>query len=410
MNNRVVVTGVGVVTSTGQTVPEFWSNLSQGLCGIDGLDIEGLEETDIRIGGRVKDFDPKARLADWARDKTILHSDRYSWLAAAAASEAIEQSRLEVPFARPYRVACLIGSAAGGQISGEKACRDRFSDNKRAVHPMFLPRIIGSSASAHVGIEFGVKGPTFGICSAGASAAHAIGLGRDHIVHGLVDIAIVGGADSALTLGVMLAGQASGLLSWDGCFPFARNRNGTVLAEGAGILVLESRRHAIARGAQMLVEICGFAMTSDSTDMLVPDVDGISMVMRQALQEAKLDPTEIDYVSAHAVGTRIGDLSETRAIKEVFGAHARNLPISSTKSMHGHTMGASGALGAVVCVEAMRTGWIPPTIGLAENDPECDLDYVPNTGRAAELTYTMSNSFGLGGFETSMILGLPRES
>ena len=159
----------------------------------------------------------------------------------------------------------------------------------------------------------------------------------------------------------------------------------------------------------MLVEICGFAMTSDSTDMLAPDVDGISMVMRQALQEAKLDPTEIDYVSAHAVGTRVGDLSETRAIKEVFGAHARNLPISSTKSMHGHTMGASGALGAVVCVEAMRTGWIPPTIGLAENDPECDLDYVPNTGRAAELTYTMSNSFGLGGFETSMILGLPRE-
>ena len=359
MNDRVVVTGVGVVTSIGQTVPELWSSLTQGLCGIDSLDIEGLEQNDVRIGGQVKAFNPKARLAHWVRDKTILHSDRYSWLAAAAASEAIEQSGLEVPFARPYRVACLIGSAAGGQTSGEKGCRDRFADRKRAVHPMFLPRVIGSSAAAHVGIEYGVKGPTFGICSAGASAAHAIGLGRDDILHGLVDIAIVGGADSALTLGAMLAGQASGLLSSDGCFPFARNRNGTVLAEGAGVIVLEKRQHAIARGAPMLAEICGFAMASDSTDMLVPSAECMSAVMRQALEEAQLDPSEIDYVSAHGAGTRLGDLSETRAIKNVFGSHAPNLPISSTKSMHGHAMGASGALSIIVCIEAMRAGWMP---------------------------------------------------
>jgi len=409
VNDRVVVTGVGVVTSIGQTVPELWSSLTQGLCGIDSLDIEGLEQNDVRIGGQVKAFNPKERLAHWVRDKTILHSDRYSWLAAAAASEAIEQSGLEVPFARPYRVACLIGSAAGGQTSGEKGCRDRFADRKRAVHPMFLPRVIGSSAAAHVGIEYGVKGPTFGICSAGASAAHAIGLGRDYILHGLVDIAIVGGADSALTIGAMLAGQASGLLSSDGCFPFARNRNGTVLAEGAGVIVLEKRQHAVARGAPMLAEICGFTMASDSTDMLVPGAECMSAVMRQALEEAQLDPSKIDYVSAHGAGTRLGDLSETRAIKNVFGSHAPNLPISSTKSMHGHAMGASGALSIIVCIEAMRAGWIPPTIGLVENDPECDLDYVPNRGRAAELTYTMSNSFGLGGFDTSTIIALPRE-
>ncbi len=404
-HERIVVTGTGVVTAIGETVPAFWTSLKQGQCGLSRLEGTGLGDDAIHIGGQIKAFDPRSRLGGWSRDKTILYADRYSWLAAAAANEAIDQAGLVGLFPEPYRVACLVGSAAGGQTFAEKACRDRFAENKRAVHPMFLPRIIGSSAAAHIGIEYGVKGPTLGICSAGTSAAHAIGLGRDYIRHGVVDIAIVGGADSALTLGALLAGNALGVLSPDGCFPFSRERNGTVLAEGAGILVLESARHAKARGATILAELSGFAMTSNATDMVEPSADGLCEAMRRALNDAAIAPSEIGYINAHGAGTRRGDLCETQAIKETF-PQARRLPVSSTKSMHGHTMGASGAIEAIACVEALRSGWLPPTIGLAHADSQCDLDYIPNEGRRCEVRHAMSTTHALGGFNTSMVFGL----
>jgi nodulation protein E len=406
VNQSIVVTGTGVVTAIGETVPKFWASLKQGRCGLSQLEGVDLADDEIRIGGQVKAFDPKERLGCWTRDKTILHADRYSWLAAAAASEAIAQARFAGPFSEPYRVACLVGSAAGGQTFGEKACRDRFVDNKRAVHPMFLPRIIGSSAAAHIGIEYGVKGPTFGVCSAGTSAAHAISLGCDYIRNGVVEIAIVGGTDSALTLGVMLAAKALNLLSPEGCFPFSRGRSGTVLAEGAGILVLESARHAKARGATVLAELSGFAMTSNATDMVEPSAEGLCEAMRRALNDARLAPSEIGYINAHGAGTRLGDLCETEAIKETF-PQARRLPISSTKSMHGHTMGASGAIEAIACIEAMRSGWLPPTIGLAQVDDACDLDYISKEARRCDVRHAMSMTHALGGFNTSMIFGLP---
>jgi len=407
-NRQIVVTGTGVVTAIGETVPEFWATLKQGRCGLsrlEGLDLGG---DAIHIGGQIKSFDPRARLANWSRDKTIFHADRYSWLAAAAASEAITQAGLVGPFPEPYRVACLVGSAAGGQTFGEKACRDRFADNKRAVHPMFLPRIIGSSAAAHIGIEYGVKGPTVGICSAGTSAAHAIGLGRDYIRHGVVDVAIVGGADSALTIGALRAANALNLLSPDGCFPFSRKRNGTVLAEGAGILVLESARHAKARGATSLAELSGFATTSNATDMVEPSVEGLCEAMRCALDDAGIAPCQIGYVNAHGAGTRRGDLFETQAIKQIF-PRARRLPVSSTKAMHGHTMGASGAIEAIACIEALRSGWLPPTIGLIDVDTACDLDYVPNEARRCDVRYAMSTTHALGGVNTSTVFGLPSD-
>ena len=406
---RVVITGMGVVTPIGQTVADFWDALKEGRSGIGPVEGVELYNLRIRIAGQIKDFDPRARLKHWQRDKTILFSDRFSWLAAAAADEAIKQAGFEAPFKRAHRVACIIGSGAGGQITGETAARNFFLLNKRAVHPMTLPRLVGSSAAAHVGIEYGAKGPTFATCSSGVSAVHAISIGSDYIRQGLADVAIVGGSDSMITYGSMLACQAMGLLSPQGCFPFSPKRDGTVLAEGAGVLVLESERHASERGAKMLGELCGLGMTSSSTDMIHPDIEATSKAMALALDEAKLDPTDIDYLNANGTATVLNDLKETQAIKSVFGKHAAKLGISSTKSMYGNPMGASGVIEAVACLKAMEAGWMPPTIGLDENDPQCDLDYVPNVGREKKLTYTMSNSFGLGGLNAAIVFG-PRSA
>lgn len=405
--SRVVVTGMGVVTPIGQIVAEFWSSLKQGKCGIGPLEGVEPDHLNIQIAAKIKDFDHVARLKHWRRDKTILHSERFSWLASAAADEAIKQSKLETPFRQPYRTACIIGSAAGGQISGEKACRDRFVLNKRVAHPMLLARVVVSTAAAHVGIEHGVKGPTYATCSAGASAAHAISLGRDYIRQGLVDVAIVGGADSPITYGAILASQSLGLLSPEGCFPFAGNRNGTVLGEGAGVLVLESESHAKSRGAKILAEICGVGMASNGTDMLTPDVNGASEAMHLALCDAKLDPAGIDYLNANGTATKLNDRIETEAIKKVFGQHAPKMGVSSTKSMHGHAMGAASAIEAVASIEAMRNSWMPATIGLHERDPRCDLDYVPNVGREKNLQFAMSNSFALGGLNAALVFSSP---
>ena len=404
-SRRVVVTGLGAITAIGTTVSDFWAGCRRSQLGVSALDGFPIGDLKILIGAQIRDFDHKARLKHFKRDKIILHVDRYSWFAAAAADEAIKQSGLQVPFTNPYRVAAIVGSGAGGLQTMETCYRDLFIHNKKATHPLTLLRFIGSSAAAHVGIEFGVKGPTFATCSACSTAAHAIGIGRDYIRHGLVDIAIVGASESVINYGVMRAWQAMHVLSPEGCFPFAKKRNGTVLAEGAGILVLESEQHAKERGAKVLAELKGFGMTSDSKDMVNPDIDGPSEAMRLALEDARLAPGDIDYLNAHGTATTINDRNETNAIKRVFGNHAKNLAISSTKSMHGHPLGAGGGIEAVACIKAMEENWMPPTIGLDEADPECDLDYIPNVGRDKKVTYTMSNSFAFGGLNAVLIFG-----
>jgi nodulation protein E len=243
--------------------------------------------------------------------------------------------------------------------------------------------------------------------SAGASAAHAIGLGTHYIRSGLCDVAIVGGSDSPLTVGALLACQSLGLLSPTGCYPFSARRDGMVLAEGAGVLVLESDRHAAARGAPPLAVIAGFGMTAGAGDFLRLDVEAASEAMHAALADANLPPSAVGYINAHGTATVRGDRDETRAIHTTFGAAAKDLAISSTKSMHGHPFGASGALGAVACIKAMETGWLPPTIGLKEPDEACDLDYVPNAGRKRPVAYALSNSSGLGGFNAALLLAAP---
>ena len=404
---RVVVTGMGVVTPIGLTVPDFWSSMKVGKCGVTPLGGFPLEDLKILIAAQIKDFDPKVRLKHFVRDKLVMHADRYSWFAAAAADEAVKQSGLTVPMADPYRTACIVGSGAGGLVTFENSYRALFIEGKRATHPLTLLRIIGSSASAHVGIEFGVKGPTFATCSACSTATHAIGIARDFIKNNVVDVAIAGASESVITYGTMKAWQALHVLSPEGCFPFAKKRNGTVLGEGAGILVMESLEHAQARGANILAEIVGYGMSSDAKDMVNPDTEGPNEAMRRALKDANLSTSDIQYLNAHGTATTINDANETRAIKEVFGNHAKNLAISSTKSMHGHPLGAGGSIEAVACIQAMNENWVPPTIGLDDPDPECDLDYIPNVGRDLDVTYAMSNSFAFGGLNAVLIFGPP---
>ena len=393
---RVVVTGTGVITPIGLSVDDFWNSMKASKCGVSELGGFPLEDLKILIAAQIKDFDPKVRLKHFKRDKLVMHADRYSWFAAAAADEAVKQSGLEFPIADPYRSACIVGSGAGGLVTFENSYRALFIEGKRATHPLTLLRIIGSSASAHVGIEFGVKGPTFGTCSACSTAAHAFGVARDYIRHGIVDVAIAGASESVINYGTMKAWQALHVLSPEGCFPFAKKRNGTVLAEGAGILVMESLEHAKERGAKILAELVGYGMSSDAKDMVNPDIEGPREAMRQALDEAGLAPSDIEYLSAHGTATTINDVNETRAIKAVFGNHAKSLAISSTKSMHGHPLGAGGGLEAVVCIRTINEGWVPPTIGLDEADPECDLDYAPNEARVARINAALSTSFGFG--------------
>jgi nodulation protein E len=396
---------MGVVTPIGLNVDEFWTGMKEGKSGVSALGGFPLDDLKILIAAQIKNFDPKARLKHFQRDKIILHADRYSWFAAAAADEAVKMSGLPIPFDNGYRSACIVGSGAGGLTTFEVAYRDLFINNKRATHPLTLLRIIGSSAAAHVGIEYGVKGPTFATCSACSTAAHAIGIGKQYIENNLVDVAIVGASEAVINYGTMKAWQALHVLSPEGCFPFAKKRNGTVLSEGAGILVIEELEHAKRRGAKILAEVCGYGMTSDSKDMVNPDIEGPREAMRLALQDAHLPPMRIDYINAHGTATTINDKNETNAIKDLFGKHAYNLAVSSTKSMHGHPLGAGGGIEAVATIKAIQEGWVPPTIGLDDPDPDCDLDYVPNQGRAKKVSYAISNSFAFGGLNAVLVFG-----
>ncbi len=410
-SRRVVVTGMGAVAPGGQSAVALWDAVRNGRSAISQLSDVGPQDLPgvlpPQLGAEIQDFDHKARLKHLERDKILPYAERYSWLAAAAAEEAARQSGLIFPTTSPERVAAVVGSAFGGQTTVQTASRDHFITRMKATHPLILIRLIPSSAAAHVGIEYGAKGPVLATTSACASADHAIGLGRDYIRHGLADVALVGGTDSAFTLAIMMAMHGANLLSPDGCRPFAADRNGTVLGEGAGILVLESLEHARARGANVLAEIAGFGMTASATDMVTPDPEAAAEAMRRALGDARLVPSRIDHMNAWGFGTVVGDRMETAAIKAAFGAHARQIGISATKPVHGYAMGATGAIETILTIKAMQDGFMPPTVGLERADPECDLDVVGHSGRARAIGYAMTTTLALGGFNTAIVIGPP---
>ncbi len=400
---RVVVTGMGVVAPTGIGVSEFWTNMRNGTCAIGPITQFPLQDLYIHIAAEVKDFNPQKH----SLSKMLLLSDRYSQFAGAAAYEAMAQAGFDGKVPDGERAACVIGSGIGGLGTLEKGYEDLFIHKKPATHPLTLLRTIGSSAAAHVSIDFGLRGPCFGTVSACSTAAHAVGLTLMMIRSGMADFGVAGASEACLTYGTMRSWQAMRVLSPEGCWPFARRRNGTVLAEGAGILVLEELEHARARGAKPLAELMGFGMTSDAADMVNPDIEGPSNAMRLALDDARLSPGAIDYINAHGTATTANDINETAAIRKVFGKEADKLAVSSTKSMHGHCLGAGGGVEAVASIMAMQDDFIPATLGMDEPGKGCDLDYVPNEGRAQKVTYAMSNSFAFGGLNAVMVFGPP---
>ena len=398
-----MVTGQGVVTPLGTGVEKFWAAIKNSSCGIREVQSFSTEDLYITIAGEVPDFDPRER----ALSKQLLLADKYSQYAGCAAQEAVAQAKLETPLkdAEGYRAACIIGSSVGGLTTLEFSYKMLFKENKRATHPLTLLKSIGSSASAHVSIEYGIKGPTFGVVSACSTATHSIGLVYRMIREGLVDMGLAGASEASLNWGATRAWQAMRVLSPDGLWPFAKNRNGTVLAEGAGILMLEEYERAKDRGAPILAELMGYGMTADAADMVNPSIEGASTAMQIALDDSGLLPTDIDYVNAHGTATAVNDVNETRAIKRVYGKAANDLSISSTKSMHGHTLGACGGIEAAASIKAIEQNFVPPTVGLDEADPECDLDYTPNVGKEREINYVMSNSFAFGGLNAVLVFG-----
>jgi len=329
-SRRVVVTGNGVVTPLGVGVDRFWTALQNGECGIRQVRSFPTEDLHIAIAGEVADFDPSRH----GLSKPVLLADRYSQVAGCAAREAVRQSGLDVPLKseKGYRAACIIGSGVGGLTTLELSYKMLFKENKRAAHPLTLLRTIASSASAHVSMDYGITGPTFGVVSACSTAAHSIGLVYQMIREGVVDLGLAGAAEASLNWGATRAWQAMRVLSADGLWPFAKKRNGTVLAEGGGVLMLEELDHAKARGATILAEVLGYGTTSDAADMVNPSIEGAAAAMRMALDDGGLAPSDIDYVNAHGTATAVNDLNETRAIKHVFGKAVADLSISSTKS------------------------------------------------------------------------------
>jgi len=391
--NRVVVTGLGAITPLGHSVPEYWEKLKQGASGLGPITAPGHEELNQKIAGEVKDYDPLKYFAD--RELSTL--DRFSQFAIIAAREAVAQSGLV--FERPLslRTATIIGTGVGGQNTLDDAFRRLYLEKKQRLFPLSIPRMMANAPASQVSMQHGLRGPAFVVVSACASATHAMGLAFHMVRSGTVDCAVTGGTEACVSFGTVRGWEAMRVMAPDMCRPFSKDRKGLILGEGAAVFVLESLEHARARGAQIFGEIVGFGMTADAADLTAPDIDGMSRAMIGALDDAGLKPQDIQYVNAHGTGTAANDETETKALHQVFGEHARKLAVSSTKSMIGHALGAAGALEMVATLLAIREDIAPPTIGYLGPDPACDLDYVPNKARPMRIDAAISNSFAFGG-------------
>ena len=391
--NRVVVTGLGTVSPVGQSSAAYWAALAAGRTGFGPPTIFDAGRLNTKSVAEVNDF----VAADHFDVRQIGFLDRVSQLAVVAAREAIGQSGLSFRNGLGARTAAIIGSGIGGQTTQDDNFKRIYADNAVRVHPLIIPRTMPNAPASQISMFFGIKGPTYAVSTACASATHSIGQAFHLVRAGAVACAVAGGAEAQLTTGTVKAWEAMRILAPDTCRPFSRDRKGMVLGEGAAILVLEPLDHATARGADILGEIVGFGMSADAGDLTAPDPDGMVRAMTAALADAGLAPDAIDYVNAHGTGTTANDSTETTALHATFGAHARQLAISSTKSMVGHALGAAGALEAVATLMALREGVIPPTMNYLGPDPACDLDYVPNEARRQPLRAALSNSFAFGG-------------
>ncbi|WP_207456977.1 beta-ketoacyl-[acyl-carrier-protein] synthase family protein [Azospirillum sp. SYSU D00513] len=394
----IAVTGIGVVSPVGIGLPAFAEALFAGRPGIGPLTLVPTERLSVRIAAEVKGFDPAA-LFDPARLGLL---DRAAQFALAAAREAVAASGLSFDAELGARTATILGTGVGGISTLDDSFHRLYAQGSNRLHPVTVPKLMISAPASHLSMEFGLTGPAFMTSSACASAGHAIGMACQMLRAGMVDAALTGGTDAALTLGSLKGWEALRVVSPDGCRPFCRTRNGMVLGEGAAVLVLERMDRARARGAEILGEIAGFGMSADAKDITAPDAAGAGRAMAAALTDAGLAPEDIGYVNAHGTGTTANDATEARAIHGLFGDHARRLMVSSSKSMLGHALGAAGALEAAATLLALRHGVVPPTIGVVEPDPACALDVVPNEARQASIGAALSNSFAFGGLNAAL--------
>ena len=407
MRRRVVVTGMGLVIPTGIGVETAWKNVCEGKSGIGPLtrfDTNGFET---KIAAEVKDFNPEI----YIDKKEIKRTDLFVQYAIAATKEALEDAQLAITPENSEQIGVIVGTGLGGLPTLEKYHKVLLERGPGRISPFFIPMLIANLASGHIAIQFGPKGPNTCVVTACATGAHCIGDAFRTIVYGDAEAMIAGGTEAnitPLTIGGFNAMKALSTRNDEpekACRPFEKNRDGFVVAEGAGILILEELQFALKRKAKIYGELVGYGYTGDAYHITAPSPDGDGAVrcMRMALKDAGLKPEEIDYINAHGTSTPLNDLTETIAIKTVFGDHAKKIPISATKSMTGHLLGAAGSTEAIFIILAIRDAMMPPTINYEEPDPQCDLDYVPNVARRNSLTVAMSNAFGFGGTNATLI-------
>jgi nodulation protein E len=399
MTRRVAVTGIGIIAAPGSTRAAFWESLRNGRSAIRPMKL--VPEGALRFpnAAEVPDF----RASDYMDQKEAGLLDRFAQFALIAAREAMAGSALMLTPGIAERMAIVTGTSSGGRTSEDREFHSLYAEGSARVHPLTIARTMSNAGASRIALEYGIVGPSYTISTACASASHAIGQAFWMVRHGLVDAAIAGGSEAPFSLGFLKAWEAMRIVAPDTCRPFSRDRKGLILGEGAAMLLLEPLEHAQARGARIWGEIVGFGMSSDAHHLTQPLAEGAARAMRLALEDAAIDPALVGYINAHGTGTLANDVTETQAIREVFGAHAASLAVSSTKSMHGHALGAAGALEAAATLMALDDGVIPPTANFTEADPDCALDVVPNTARAANIEWALSNSFAFGGLNAVLV-------
>ncbi len=397
---RVVITGAGTINALGQDVPSTLAAMREGQCGISDLEFRDVERLAIRIGGQVKGYDPDTA---FSRQQLALY-DRFTQFTLIAAREAVEQSGLEFTDELALKAGVVLGNSGGGMTTLDENYRTVYEDGKNRVHPFVVPKLMNNAAASHVSMAWGLRGPSFTVSTACASSNHAMAQAFQMVHGGLCPVMLAGGSESMLCFGGVKAWEGLRVMSRDGCRPFSANRNGMVQGEGAGIFVFEEYEHARARGAAILAEVAGYAMTSDASDIVMPSKEGAARAISGALRDARIAAEEVGYINAHGTGTAANDKTECAAVADVFGRHADKLMISSTKSMHGHLIGGTGAVELLACIMALRDGVIAPTIGYDEPDPECALDVVPNEAREAHVDVALSNAFAFGGLNAVLAL------
>jgi nodulation protein E len=374
--------------------------MREGRCGIGLLDFRDVDRLGIKIGGQVRDFNADS---EFNRQQMSLY-DRFTQFTLLAAKEAIGQSGLTFTGDLAATSGVVLGTAGGGVSTWDDNYRAVYEEGKNRVHPFVVPKLMNNAAASHVSMEFNLKGPSFTVSTACASSNHAMAQAFAMVRSGMSTAMVTGGSESMLCFGGVKAWEGLRVMSKDACRPFSANRNGMVQGEGAAIFVFEEHEHARARGADILAEVSGFAMTSDAADIVMPSKHGAGRAIAGALKDARINPEEVGYINAHGTGTAANDKTECAAVADVFGRYADDLMISSTKSMHGHLIGGTGAVELLAVIMALRDGVIAPTIGYEEPDPECALDVVPNTAREAEVDVALSNAFAFGGLNAVMAL------